>query len=289
MVVSAETVTDRILLDGARAIGVRMTDGREFRADAIVSDAGIRTTMDHLLREKAPAAVRGAADRTRSLSATSGHLCLYVGATFPAAAPTLDSANLWIRPSLDFDRNLSASSASLDAPFPFLFISFPSAKDLSFEARYPHRHTIEVVTLASYAHFSRWAGSAWKRRPDSYEQIKKRLEERLLSELYRHVPWAAGTVPSWELSTPLSTQHFANAPRGEACTASAHTPRRFESRDLGPRTPVRNLFLTGQDVAMCGVMGALSGALATASAMLGRNMFGAVSSELTARRFSRAG
>lgn len=53
----------------------------------------------------------------------------------------------------------------------------------------------------------------------------------------------------------------------------AHSPSRFESRDLRPQTPVRGLYLTGQDVGTCGVMGAVSGAVATASVMLRRNLF----------------
>ncbi len=282
VVVSAEV--DRILIDGTRAIGVRMTDGREFRANAIVSDAGVRTTMDRMLGAGVPIKAQHLAARTRYLSATSGHLCLYAGLTFPAAAPRLDPANLWVHPSLDFDRNLAAFDADLDAPFPFLYISFPSAKDPSFEARYPNRHTMEVVTLARYERFSQWAASAWKRRPDAYEAAKTRLAERLLVELSRHVPAASGTVTTWELSTPLSTQHFANAPHGEMY-GLAHTPGRFESRDLSPHTPIRSLFLTGQDIGMCGVMGALSGAVVTASAMLRRNMFGEVSK--AARRRAR--
>src|SRR5947209_1739262 len=43
VVVAAEV--DRILLDGTRAIGVRMADGREWRAGTIVSDVGFRTTL----------------------------------------------------------------------------------------------------------------------------------------------------------------------------------------------------------------------------------------------------
>ena len=280
VVVSADV--DRILVDGTRAIGVRMTDGREFLANAIVSDAGIRTTMDRLLGGGVPHEARQVAVRTRSLPATSGHLCLYAGLTFPGAAPKLDSANLWIHPSLDFDRNLAAFETDIEAPFPFLYISFPSAKDPSFDARYPNRHTIEVVTLAPYERFSRWAASDWKRRPDAYEATKKQLAERLLVELYRHVPAASGTVTTWELSTPLSTQHFANAPHGEMY-GLAHTPGRFESRDLRSRTPIRGLFLTGQDIGMCGVMGALSGAVVTASAMLRRNMFAEVSKAVAQR------
>jgi all-trans-retinol 13,14-reductase len=234
VVVSADV--DRILIDGTRAVGVRMIDGREFRANAIVSDAGIRTTMDRLLGEGAPKEAQHVAARTRSLPATRGHLCLYAGLTFPAAAPKLDPANLWIHPSLDFDRNLAAFDADLDAPFPFLYISFPSAKDPSFEARYPNRHTMEVVTLARYGRFSQWAASAWKRRPDAYEATKTRLAARLLVELSRHVPAASGTVTTWELSTPLSTQHFANAPHGEMY-GLAHTPGRFESRTSAPTRP----------------------------------------------------
>jgi phytoene dehydrogenase-like protein len=273
VVVSAEV--DRILIDGTRAIGVRMTDGREFRANAIVSDAGIRTTMDRLLGEGVPRQAQHVAARTRCLPGTSGHLCLYAGLTFPGAAPRLDPANLWVHPNLDFDRNLATFDADIDAPFPFLYISFPSAKDPSFEARYPNRHTMEVVTLARYERFSQWAASEWKRRPHAYEATKTRLAERLLVELSRHVPAASGTVTTWELSTPLSTQHFANAPHGEMY-GLAHTPGRFESRDLSPRMPIRGLFLTGQDIGMCGVMGALSGAVVTASVMLRRNMLGEV-------------
>lgn len=57
---------------------------------------------------------------------------------------------------------------------------------------------------------------------------------------------------------------------------------RFAQRDLGPRTPIRNLFLTGQDVGTAGVMGALSGAVTSASAILGRNMFGVISKSAAA-------
>jgi all-trans-retinol 13,14-reductase len=90
--------------------------------------------------------------------------------------------------------------------------------------------------------------------------------------LYAHVPAIEGAVKTWEVSTPLSTRHFVGASRGQIY-GLAHSPERFLARDLRPRTPIQNLFLTGQDVSTCGVMGALSGAVTTASAMLGRNLF----------------
>lgn len=69
--------------------------------------------LPRLLGNEGPEAAERVAARTRSLPATSGHLCLYVGATFPAAAPALNAANLWIHTSFDFDRNLSVFNADL--------------------------------------------------------------------------------------------------------------------------------------------------------------------------------
>ena len=73
----------------------------------------------------------------------------------------------------------------------------------------------------------------------------------------KHVPGAQGHVARAELSTPLSTQHFVNQEHGEAY-GLGHTPARFRLRSLGPRTPIEHLYLTGADVALCGVMGAMA-------------------------------
>ena len=91
--------------------------------------------------------------------------------------------------------------------------------------------------------------------------------------LYQHVPGAQGRVARAELSTPLSTRHFVNQEHGEAY-GLGHTPARFRLRSLGPRTPIEHLYLTGADVALCGVMGAMAGAVLCASAVLRRNVFG---------------
>jgi all-trans-retinol 13,14-reductase len=85
------------------------------------------------------------------------------------------------------------------------------------------------------------------------------------------VPQVRGKVDHAELSTPLSTRHFANYSRGELY-GLAHTPTRFRQRFLRPQTPIRNLFLTGQDVTVCGVAGAMAGGVLCASAILGRNL-----------------
>ena len=265
---------ESILLDDDRAVGVRMVDGQELRAQQVVSDAGVHATLQRLLSGDLPM-VRAAARRLGDLQPSTAHVCLYVGVETEKLKAPLAGTNLWVHPAVDFDRNLAQFVADENAPFPFLFISFPSAKDPTFASRHPGAQTIDVVTVMPFSRFARFGDTHWQHRGAEYEAIKCRLAERLLGDLRCHVPAIEGAVKAWELSTPLSTRHFAGTSHGQIY-GLAHSPDRFLARDLRPRTPIQNLFLTGQDVGTCGVMGALSGAVTTVSAILGRNLFSVV-------------
>lgn len=272
LMVSAEVA--EILVERGRATGVRMADGREIRARIVISGAGAHNTFGKLLPKHSAATAHAGGD-VRLIPPSSAFLGLYVGLWRTARELGLDGTNLWIHPTADHDENLRRCQYDAAAPFPFLFISFPSAKDPDFESRHPGRATIELVTIVPFGWFEPWRGTRWRRRGEDYDAFKAKLSARLLTELERHVPAAAGKVDFAELSTPLSTQHFMNYERGEAY-GLATTPERFQLRSLGPRTPIRDLYLTGQDVASPGVTGALFGGVLTASAVLGRNLMPAL-------------
>jgi all-trans-retinol 13,14-reductase len=113
-----------------------------------------------------------------------------------------------------------------------------------------------------------------KRGPD-YGALKENLAKRLLDNVYRMVPQIRGKVDYQEVSTPLSTRHFANYAQGEIYGLD-HTPARFRLKWLKPRTPVDGLFLTGQDIVSVGFGGALMGGVLAASAVLGKNVLAAL-------------
>ncbi len=274
ILVSAEV--SRILVDGSnRAVGVRMADGSEVRAGLVVSDAGASNTFERLLPPEAKGTA-GFVQALKQIPPSAAHFCLYAGLRHSAAELSLDGTNLWVLPGPDHDRNVARFMASPDQPFPVLFISFPSVKDPQFELRHPGRCTIEVVALAPYEWFARWAGTAWKRRGAEYDELKESFRTRLVAELERYVPSTRGRIDYAEMSTPLSTRNFANYQHGEIYGLSA-SPERFQLRSLRPRTPVGNLFLTGQDVCTAGVAGAMFGGILTASAVLGRNLLSLLS------------
>ena len=85
-----------------------------------------------------------------------------------------------------------------------------------------------------------------------------------------------GNIAYTELSTPVTTRHFMNYGHGEIY-GIASTPDRFLMRELGARTPIRGLYLTGQDAASLGVVGALYGGVIAASVVTGKNFFSVVS------------
>jgi len=272
-----------IAIEEGRAVGVTMAaDGATIRAPIVVSDAGVANTYGHLVPRDV-AARHTLLERAEQLRPSSAHLCLYVGLRETAQALGLPKHNLWVYPHEDHDRSVEESARDPEAPLPAVFVSFPSAKDPDFQNRHPGRATVEVITLAPYAWFERWRDTRWKKRGEEYEAFKERIARRMLERLYELLPQLRGKVDHYELATPLTTRYFCNYEHGEIYGAE-HTPQRFRQRFLAPATPIRGLYLTGQDIVSCGVGGAMMGGVLTASAILRRNLITAIRETAEAAR-----
>jgi all-trans-retinol 13,14-reductase len=268
MLINAE-VTE-IVVENGRAVGVKMADGTIVGAPIVISDAGVMNTMGRLLPRDV-AERRRAVPNPSALRPSIAHLCLYIGLRNTAEELGLPKGNFWVYPDERHEQTFANALADGDGPMPPVFISFPSAKDPDFIRRHPGRSTIEVMTLAHWDTFARWADTRWKKRPDDYAALKAKLTRRLLEAVYRHVPQIEGKIDVCELSTPVTTRHFANYACGEIY-GLAHVPARFGDPLLRPRTAISGLFLTGQDVTSCGVAGALMGGVLCASAILRRDL-----------------
>jgi len=256
-----------LLIEDGRAVGVTMEDGSVVRAPAVVSSAGVELTFGHLLPE--PERQRhGYVSKLKEVKPSHGHLCIYAGFKGTAQELGLPKTNLWIYPDADHEGNMRRF---LDDPLktlPMLYVSFPSAKDPDWEKHYPGKSTVEVITLGRYEWFEEWAKETWNHRGAEYEALKKQFGERMLEGLYKQMPQLRGAIDYWELSTPLSTEYFGMYRHGEIYGLD-HDLHRFEQRWLHPVTPVKGLYLTGQDICTAGVGGALMGGVLTTAAMMG--------------------
>lgn len=255
----------QIEIEEGRAVGVRMAaDDNVIRAPIVISDAGVANTFTRLLSPEVAEDTGLLADLTH-VTPSMAHMCLYLGFEQTAEDLDLPKHNLWIYPHDDYDKAFRDSRDNPDAELPLVYVSFPSAKDPDFERRHPGHATVDIITAAPYAWFAQWDGSRWKHRDHEYNALKESIADRMLEALYTQLPQLRGKVAIAEISTPLTTQHFAGYARGELYGLD-HSPQRLRQGFLKPTTPIPGLYLTGQDIVTCGVAGAMfAGALTAAS------------------------
>lgn len=116
IVVSSAEVAG-VLLEGIRATGVRMSDGREFRSSTIFSDAGAANTFERLLPSDL-AALDLLRAQLRRIQPSTAHLSLYVGLSQSDSVLGLKGTNLWIYPSFDHDANVERFARNIDSQLP---------------------------------------------------------------------------------------------------------------------------------------------------------------------------
>src|SRR5690554_2015795 len=261
---------EEILIENGKAVGVKMADGTEVRAPVVISNAGVFNTFGKLLPEKV-AKQSGYLKKLDTVKRSMASLGMYIGIQDTAENLGLPKTNYWLYTSEDYEGSLERFFADPEnEPVPLVYISFPSAKDPEFLAKYPGRATIEIVAPGPHDWFAQWADKPWGKRGEDYDALKEKWSQRLLERLYEHFPQLRGKIDYYELSTPLSTDFFCRYETGEIYGLD-HDPSRFEQKWLKPKTSIPGLYLTGQDVITCGVAGAMIGGLATAVVITGKD------------------
>src|SRR5579864_525487 len=257
----------RILLEGDRAVGVEVNINKgkqrsraQFRAPVIVSDAGAWNTFTRLL----PGFALPFRDQLTPPPEGFEVVELFLGLRRDPREMGFKGENYWIFDSFDHNEMYARQNEVLDGKAAMAYLSFPSLKD-----RRAHRHTAEIIAPFSYSSLEAHRDQPWRRRSADYAAAKNRITQALLDLIEQRHPGFGDLVEYSELATPLTFEYFTGAPSG-AIYGYPATPERYGKAWLGPRTPIRNLYLTGSDVALLGIMGALMGAVLTASCLLGR-------------------
>lgn len=261
-----ETRVDRILVEGGRAIGVRLHDGTEIRAGAIVSNADPGVTFGRMLApEHVPAAIRRRLDRA---SWSVSCLSLFMASEFDAGALGLDSGNLWYSASPDVQAGYRvADAATLDLDeFPGQFLTVTTLKDPS--KGLGRTHTMESFVFVGWEPFRRWAHTRFGDRPNDYVAMKEALSERMLRTIDRFAPGVTERITFRDLGTPLTNAHYCMSTRGNLYGTAKSL------RQIGPfawriRSPIDGLFLCGASTVSHGVLGASQSGLLAAAKVLG--------------------
>lgn len=253
---------EAILVEDDRAVGVRLADGTEYRSDRVVSAAGILSTVNTLLPER-----YRSEEWTQRVSREKpgpAHVCLYVGFEGDIREDGASGANKWFLNTLDLEQEYwdVDENGPVGEP-PLLYCSFPSLKNPAHDPGPRQLHTGEVVTFVPWKAFERWRDQPWRNRDEDYQRLKQKIHDQMLEAYLEHMPGLRDKVAFTELSTPVSTEHFAR-PTAGSIYGLQPSPERFSDPWLRPRTPIKDLFFSASDVVMGGVVGAMMGGVLAA-------------------------
>lgn len=244
----------------------------------VISSAGLFNTYNYLLPENARC-LPGVKQQLEMVRPGVGAFSIFIGLRGTKEDLGLQSTNYFVCFDTDLDKAmehyLSMPREKAAAHMPILFIASSSAKDPTWEDRFPDRSTMTVLVPTCYEWFEEWQEEAKGKRSSNYETLKHSFVEASLSVIMRLFPQLEGKVDSVVGGSPLTYQFYLAAPRG-ACYGADHDLDRLHPHviaSLRAQSPIPNLYLTGQDIFTCGLMGALQGALLCSSAILKRNLY----------------
>lgn len=270
---------------GSRVIGVKVRKGQheyELFAPLIISDAGIMNTYLKLT----PPEVRTRYELDslfKQVKPGLGLMSVFIGLEGTAEELGVKPQNVWAFKSPKVDTivkeymALSPEEARV-TDVPLLFLSFPSAKDPTFNTRYPGKTTCAIITITPYEWFEDWKDEKALHRGEDYKGLKMDIANRMWHQVLDLYPQLEGKLEYIEVGTPLSNQYYLNTIKGEVYGLD-HDIGRFDPSmcmELRPQTPIQGLYLTGQDMFTCGYSGAMAGGILCACSVLERNLFGEI-------------
>ena len=259
-----------ILVENRRAVGVRVLDRRSpvaqewiHRAPVVISSAGAPVTFFNLLPTNGSVgqATAGLRDAIRRIGTGTSAVTVYLGLRDDPRGIGVTGGNVWVNRDFDHDDLPGQSEALLSGKPRNAFVSFPSVK--SGETH----HTAEIISFVDADAFAAWRNTPRGNRGADYSALKQRIGNGLIDLAETAVPGLKDLIDYVEVSTPLTVEHYTSHPQG-AFYGIPGTPERYRSQ-LGSVTPVKGLYLSGQDAGGCGIMGAMMGGVAAACQVLG--------------------
>jgi len=273
--VLVRSAVDSILIDDRnRACGV-VVNGREILAKSIVSSVGAPATLTKLVPESHRRTLVGRqidAMKHPDVSSNVSLMTMFVGINDADGTLDLPKRNDWIHASWDHDGNMAEHRKDCGNKMPAFFISFSSAKDPTYASRHPGKHVALVIGPCCYDDVERFKDDRVKHRSDEYAAMKDKWREVFMGVLLDRYPELRDKVDFVDFGTAVTNDYYLGTHRG-AVYGLAHTPKRFGQHWLRAKTPIKQLYLTGQDVVCCGIFGALTGGYMCAYAMSPRSLF----------------
>jgi phytoene dehydrogenase-like protein len=241
---------EQIVVEGGKAVGVRLVDGEEIRARIILANADIKRTFLRMLPANAvPADFRRAVER---LKARTGYYKFHAALTelpdfsaYLGANPDPEYlAYVEICPSMDYYRKAwNDARNGLITDSPVLHVQIPSVLDRSLV---PHGgHVMSIWAL--YAPIKPTGHGS----PEWTPELTHQAGEVFIDTLSRYAPNFRRAIRDWVMFTPADIERRVGITNGQIHHLDQIAGQMFANRPLPGwadyRTPIENLYLCGAD------------------------------------------
>jgi all-trans-retinol 13,14-reductase len=138
-----------------------------------------------------------------------------------------------------------------------------------------YAEALSILTYMKYEDVKEWAHTfntvnAVNHRGETYDEFKIRMAEKLLDEVEKKFPGLRECIYTYYTATPLSFRDYIGNEDGSLYGISKDYKDPLRTF-ISPRTKVPNLYFTGQNLNLHGVLGAAMSGLVTCTALLGND------------------
>jgi len=217
-----------ILLKGEKAVGVRLEDGQQIAAGAVVSAIDARQTFLQLLGEDGVGIEFR--QRIKAMRPSLSYFMVFLGLDLPL--PEMGLCH-----HIDYFSTFEIQSifetqvaGELKEEAISIGMGIPTLLDPGLAP--PGNHVLTLSLLTPY-----WGRRHWANRKVEVANRLIHISEKIIPGLSRH-------IRVQEISTPLTLERYTGNFEG-AAYGWEQSPDQAGTRRLSPRTPIENLYLAG--------------------------------------------
>lgn len=129
---------------------------------------------------------------------------------------------------------------------------------------------LSIHTHMKFEEVEKWKDLPLGQRSNDYEEWKAAKAEKLIELVTEKFPELKGNIEGYNVSTPLTLRDYIGTPDGGMYGISMDYNNPMATY-VAPRTKIPNLFFTGQNVSLHGMLGVSMSSLITCGEFLGLN------------------
>ncbi|MDD3876138.1 MAG: NAD(P)-binding protein [Bacteroidales bacterium] len=131
-----------------------------------------------------------------------------------------------------------------------------------------YAESVNVITYMSYEELKQWDNTTIEKRGQSYKDFKTQKAELLLDLIEKRFPGFRTHIKKYYTSTPLTYRDYTSTLNGSVYGNMRDCNNALKTM-VSPKTRIPNLYLTGQNINLHGVLGVSMGAFITCAQFLG--------------------